>query len=983
MNIASELISSIEAGQILDLTPRPTPKPIPDYKRVAPQVRRLGLIDADLLRDILLGVPLSLPLNAGNTPGTYLHTPVKIASPGIRIKGATITGHLRLDDLSLPGGGPIPALYFEECWFDCEEGISLNRSHLRSLSLINCRCAALHAQECIIDGPVLIPGIVPPPKIFRPLPCSTQADDSDTSEAKPLNRPEPEPIELTGSFVVLTGAHIGGHVYCANASFQAPPRDNDKDKPFVPNSTHSRYALDLRAAVIGGSVTLRPNVNALGGVSFNLAQIQGSVWANGAKLTAGEDAAFSADYSEIQGSLYLRAYDPSEVLDTEAEATTKDKKARSKERKEKRSRRFIARGEVSLFATRLGGSLYMEGSNLRRKPETKSSDAEHGSVLDGEQQDGLDGEGFRSLDASNATIGGDCNLSGWYSRSHKRLFYRFKADGEVLLFSTVIRNDTIFQGATLTSVRARNIKVGGDFDCSVYEKKFVQAAVKAGKLRTTVHEIHIEGAVVGGDLLMYGARLGREGCAEDLKQGIFARGSKIGGNCHLSTFPYEGESKDSHVRFECHGRIHLQEGSIGNSLVMEGAEIIWTRSHPHSVAVDFSGTSIGGHAKFQTWQRAEAKDTVCKSSKGEPSCLPFVIHAGETALRLAGTKITQKLILNGARITASRFAINASNAEVGGKASLHTYSDRNRPEREPDVCAEHFDTGCPPPAKLKRASGTRSLEIYNEQARYCYPFVAHGQVSFASAVIKLGLSMTGAKLRACRGEAAVLEDGLHRDPSKQCQSVALDLTQARIRTVRLDDIRVVGQTDLRHADIDIDVLSPRARFEGRFIADYAKIGARMDLTDVAIWSGSVRNIYAEYVAEPKRVFDEIAKRHAGRQTEPDLSLHSTRVGGTLIVGSSKGTDGLVVFSKLDSEKQESSCPYRSAATSATAVGELDLSSILSAPSRWLAICQSASLAVSPAGFTGGFAMKNACAIVLQVKEFFYRLEQISIPLGIA
>jgi hypothetical protein len=74
---------------------------------------------------------------------------------------------------------------------------------------------------------------------------------------------------------------------------------------------------------------------------------------------------------------------------------------------------------------------------------------------------------------------------------------------------------------------------------------------------------------------------------------------------------------------------------------------------------------------------------------------------------------------------------------------------------------------------------------------------------------------------------------------------------------------------------------------------------------------------------------------------------------------------------------------RSAATSATAGGELDLSSILSAPSRWLAICQSASLAVSPAGFTGGFAMKSACAIVLQVKEFFYRSEQISTPLGIA
>jgi hypothetical protein len=39
--------------------------------------------------------------------------------------------------------------------------------------------------------------------------------------------------------------------------------------------------------------------------------------------------------------------------------------------------------------------------------------------------------------------------------------------------------------------------------------------------------------------------------------------------------------------------------------------------------------------------------------------------------------------------------------------------------------------------------------------------------------------------------------------------------------------------------------------------------------------------------------------------------------------------------------------------------------------------------LSLSGFTVGFAMKNGGAIVLQVKEYFYRLEQISTPLGIA
>jgi hypothetical protein len=39
--------------------------------------------------------------------------------------------------------------------------------------------------------------------------------------------------------------------------------------------------------------------------------------------------------------------------------------------------------------------------------------------------------------------------------------------------------------------------------------------------------------------------------------------------------------------------------------------------------------------------------------------------------------------------------------------------------------------------------------------------------------------------------------------------------------------------------------------------------------------------------------------------------------------------------------------------------------------------------LSLSDFTVGFAMKNVYAIVLYVKEYFYRLEQISTPLGIA
>lgn len=107
-------------------------------------------------------------------------------------------------------------------------------------------------------------------------------------------------------WVKLVTAKIADLVVAPFARFVAPPKRAD----FVAMSRFANYALDLRAADIDSSVILRPGCSAVGGISLALSNIDGSLWACGAKVTADEEYAFSADYAVVRGSIYLRPYDP-------------------------------------------------------------------------------------------------------------------------------------------------------------------------------------------------------------------------------------------------------------------------------------------------------------------------------------------------------------------------------------------------------------------------------------------------------------------------------------------------------------------------------------------------------------------------------------------------------------------------------------------------------------------------------------------------
>jgi hypothetical protein len=115
------LISKLERGETLDLSlleadlPR-SPNAMGEVK--IPNRTSATELSADWLRMILIGLPFSFP-GESNTGESVLR-PVRVTSAGVRVKAATITGKLNLDDLAGAGSAALPALHFDNCVFENE-----------------------------------------------------------------------------------------------------------------------------------------------------------------------------------------------------------------------------------------------------------------------------------------------------------------------------------------------------------------------------------------------------------------------------------------------------------------------------------------------------------------------------------------------------------------------------------------------------------------------------------------------------------------------------------------------------------------------------------------------------------------------------------------------------------------------------------------------------------------------------------------------
>lgn len=223
-----------------------------------------------------LGTPTWTGEQAGGPPrATSPAAPSSGQRPDIIYRGKEITAET-LEPLAMRDLGNV---VFEDCTFRCN--LDLSRVHCRFLSLEGSRIRTVFAPDIRVDGSVVFKDVQP---------------ESDTDPARLLFRG----ARIDGS-VKLVGAKLRGDT--SNGSFP--------------------YALDLAETTIGMAVSTIDHkdddvaeqrgytASFDGGITFNRATIEKTVWLRGIKVKQGEDSVgLNFEGARVMGDLILDGAEP-------------------------------------------------------------------------------------------------------------------------------------------------------------------------------------------------------------------------------------------------------------------------------------------------------------------------------------------------------------------------------------------------------------------------------------------------------------------------------------------------------------------------------------------------------------------------------------------------------------------------------------------------------------------------------------------------
>jgi hypothetical protein len=271
------------------------------------------------------------PLQKGNDKRTKRAKPAAADGPLLRI-----AGELNLAGLAAPGGGYLPPLQFNRCAF--ERPITLSGTHLESLTLIESRFSALHAEQARINGKVTLqacrPRHDPTDPGERYFATHDLAAHKDGSRGYSLRTPprqttvnqecgcplcaspgEGEAGNCSLCCVVnLNSAAIDGSLEIKDSYLRAPeliartystPRIWD-------NSAACFDGLQVRDRVIIGRTTF------IGRLSFVSAEIGDDVWISGGKIFASaESRSIDFQLATIGGILAFQAKMPTPAEEKE------------------------------------------------------------------------------------------------------------------------------------------------------------------------------------------------------------------------------------------------------------------------------------------------------------------------------------------------------------------------------------------------------------------------------------------------------------------------------------------------------------------------------------------------------------------------------------------------------------------------------------------------------------------------------------------
>lgn len=335
-------------------------------------------IDADLIRRLALSIPLS----EGSAPCGL--TPF-----GIRIEGATIKGDLVLDRAVPPCGSPLCPMEFENCRFQGR------------FSGKHARFSRLSFRKCTFEdsGPEpAVGGSAPEPTVD--LSGALFGADLHFAQSYPfgIGREDERPRETGNHFWIrMVGARVDGELDLCDCHLRAPPpwphliSDNGED------------ALDLTLCEIRGDLQL-VGCRLEGRVKMRATHVGGDAWMSAAEIDNEGDEALFMQGARIDGLA---------VLDGRFERRAN----------EGRFRRFKCIGEMNLSGARIGRDLYLNHAVVRGQVYGRSLSIGGGAGFDGEFSGPIDlgncrigsslditglnlGSGARSLDLSEATVGG-------------------------------------------------------------------------------------------------------------------------------------------------------------------------------------------------------------------------------------------------------------------------------------------------------------------------------------------------------------------------------------------------------------------------------------------------------------------------------------------------------------------------------------------------------------------------------------------------
>lgn len=251
------------------------------------------------------------------------------------IEGAVIDGGLTLRYLSLSEAGQYASLTFKNCVF--RGAIDLKHGRFGQFSLKGSRFSRLDAEGAVFHGEVDLSGVQ-----------SSQASAQETGcgDGKGSKRGL-----CTANF---QAAEIFGALRAHDAILCCPPRDETCDV----STGGMHFALKLSRARIHGTLFLQPGFKAFGGISMNDSRIEGSVWLQGAELTAEWDTALNINQTKISGSLSLSV----------------------PQRGNKTIEPFRCTGGINLLSTEIQGGLYIEGAEIKCGKSPHAFRADHSKI---------------------------------------------------------------------------------------------------------------------------------------------------------------------------------------------------------------------------------------------------------------------------------------------------------------------------------------------------------------------------------------------------------------------------------------------------------------------------------------------------------------------------------------------------------------------------------------------------------------------------